>query len=99
VDVGHADKNQDVARNYGMTLDASSLPAFTVLDTAGKPIARATGATLAAPEPAALDPKKVATFLTANQAPAPDADPPFKAALSQGKKEGKYVFLWFAAPW
>jgi hypothetical protein len=99
VDVGHADKNLDVADSYGMKLTAASLPAFTVLDAAGKAVGRASAAEFAGADAVTLEPKKVAAFLTANQAPAPDADPPFKAALSQAKKDGKYVFLWFAAPW
>ena len=28
-----------------------------------------------------------------------NADPLFTAALSQAKKEGKTLFLWFNAPW
>jgi len=98
-DVGRADKNLEVASGYGMKLAADALPAFTVLDKTGAVVQRATAADFAGAEPVSLDPKKFAAFLTANQAAAPDADPPFKAALSQAKKDGKSVFLWFAAPW
>jgi hypothetical protein len=100
VDVGRADKNTDVADAYGMKLSASSLPAFTVLDATGKAIGRASAAEFAGPDPVTLDPKKVAAFLTANQAPPPPApEPMVTAALSQAKKDGRYVFLWFTAPW
>jgi hypothetical protein len=99
VDVGHADRNVEIAAGYGMKLTAAALPAFTVLDKAGSPIGRASATDFSAADPVLLDARKVAAFLVANQAPAPDADPPFKAALSQAKKDGKYVFLWFSAPW
>jgi len=99
VDVGHLDKHVEVAKAYGAKLAAGELPYFTVLDKAGHVLAGASARELAGEDPAALDPKKVAAFLSKHQAPAPDADPPFKAALSQAKKDGKYVFLWFSAPW
>jgi hypothetical protein len=99
VDVGRADKNLDVATGYGMTLAVTALPSFTVLDMAGRPIGRASAADFSAADPASLDPRKVSAFLAAHQAPAPDAEPPVKAALSLARKDGKYVFLWFSAPW
>jgi len=99
VDVGHADKNLDVAKAYGARPAAGALPYFTVLDKTGKVLAGASAPDLAGGDPAAFDPKKVAAFLTTYQAPAPDADPAFQAALSQSKKDGKDVFLWFSAPW
>jgi hypothetical protein len=99
VDVGHADKNLDVANAYGAKPAAGALPYFTVLNNAGKPIAGASALDMAGDDAAALDPKKLAVFLAAHQAPPPDAAPPFRAALSQAKKDGKYVFLWFSAPW
>jgi hypothetical protein len=100
VDVGHLDKNLDVAQAYGAKLTAGALPHFTVLDQNGKVLANAPATDLTlATDPAALDPGKVAALLTKHQAPAPEADGPFKAALSQARKEGKDVFLWFTAPW
>jgi hypothetical protein len=100
VDVGKADKNLDVASAYGMKLAADDLPAFTVLDKTGAVMQRATAATFAVGSDAAsLDPKKFAAFLAATQAPAPEAEPPLRAALGQAKKDGRYVFLWFSAPW
>ena len=83
-----------------MTLTAGSLPAFTVLDESGKAIGRAVAQDFAGADPVTLDPKKVAAFLASHQAPPPpDPEPQLRAALGQAKKDGKYVFLWFSAPW
>ena len=99
VDVGHLNKNVELAASYGAKLTARSLPALTVLDDRGRPIAQATAADLAAADRKSIDATKVAAFLKANQAPAPDAVAPFEAAVRQAKTSGKYVFLWFSAPW
>jgi hypothetical protein len=99
VDVGHLDKNMDVAATYAAKPAAGALPYFTILDAHGKVLANASATEMAGDDPATIDPKKLAAFLAKHQAPAPDADPPFQAALSQAKKDGKYVFLWFSAPW
>ncbi len=99
VDVGHLDRNMDLAAAYAAKPAAGALPYFTVLDAHGKVLANASATELARRRPATIDPKKFAAFLEKHQAPAPEADPPFRAALSQAKKDGKYVFLWFTAPW
>jgi hypothetical protein len=99
VDVGHIDKNMDVAAAFAAKPAPGALPYFTVLDARGKVLANASATELAGDDPATVDPKTFAAFLEKHQAPAPDADPPFRAALSQAKKDGKYVFLWFTAPW
>jgi hypothetical protein len=99
VDIGRLDKNLDVAAAYGAKPTAGALPYFTILDAHGKVLAHASGAELAGDDPATIDPRKFAAFLAKHQAPAPEADPPFRAALSEAKKDGKYVFLWFSAPW
>jgi hypothetical protein len=99
VDVGHLDKSMDVAATYAAKPAAGALPYFTILDAHGKVLANASATELAGDDPATIDPTKFAAFLEKHQAPAPDADPPFQAALSQAKKDGKYVFLWFSAPW
>lgn len=100
VDVGHLDKNQDLAHSYGAKLAAGALPHFTVLDKTGKVLAQASARDLAADgDPASVDPKKLGAFLTKYQAPAEDAQPLFNAALARAKRENKEVFLWFSAPW
>jgi hypothetical protein len=99
VDVGHAAKNLDVARTYGVTLDAGALPALTVLDQKGQVIANVSSRDLASGDGAGFDPAKISTFLTRYKAPAPDARAPFEAAVTQAKREGKTLFVWFSAPW
>ncbi len=100
VDVGHADKNLDLAKKYGATISAGALPAFTILDGEGKVLAQSTSATLQSDvDPVFLDPKKVGSFLETYKAPAPDAVAPFDAAMARAKREGKHVFVWFSAPW
>ncbi len=101
VDVGRLERNLDVARSYGVTLNAADLPALVVLDADGKVLARTSGAALRSDaDPAAHDPAKIAAFLKAHQAPPPpDAQPVFDAALQQATREGKRLFVWFSAPW
>ncbi len=100
VDVGHLDKNADLAKVYGATLLPDGLPALTILDATGKVVVNTTAAKLR-PEgdSGGIDPPKLAAFLKRYQAPAPDAVAPFEAALNQAKSEGKTVFVWFSAPW
>jgi hypothetical protein len=100
VNIGHIDKNINVAKSYGAKLKADALPALTVLDSAGAVIANTNAAALRPDaNPSGIDPEKVAAFLKLHQAPAPDAVARFDAALKQAKKEGKMVFVWFSAPW
>jgi hypothetical protein len=101
VDVGHLDKNVDLAKSFGVTLAAGALPQFTILDARGKVLAQLSAKSLASDtDPAAFDAKKMGAFLTTHQAPAPPpVGPVFDAALAQAKREGKQVFVWFAAPW
>lgn len=100
VDVGHLDRNIDLAKAYGVTLSADALPALTILDVAGKVVAN-TAAAAFRPEadPTGIDAPRVAAFLKQHQAPAPDAVAQFEAALKQTKNDGKTVFVWFSAPW
>ena len=99
VDVGHADKNVDLAKSYGATLTSASVPAFTVLDDHGRPVAQTTGPELLSAAGRTIDGSKLASFLKANQAPAPDDVARFDAGLKKAKATGKYVFLWWSAPW
>ncbi len=99
VDVGHLDKNLDVAKAYGVTLTADALPALTVLDQKGKVVANISSKDLASADGVGFDSAKIAGFLTQYKAPAPDAVAPFEAAVKQAKREGKTLFVWFSAPW
>ncbi len=100
VNVGHLDKNIDLAQSYGAKLKTDALPALTVLDSAGVAIANTNAAALRSDkDPAGIDPAKVAAFLRLYQAPAPNAAALFDTALKQAKKESKMVFVWFSAPW
>jgi hypothetical protein len=100
VNIGHLDKNIDLAKSYGAQLKAEALPALTVLDAAGTVVANTNASTLR-PEkdPAGIDPAKLAAFLKSHQAPAPNATAIFETALNQAKNEDKMVFAWFSAPW
>jgi hypothetical protein len=101
VDVGHLDKNQELAAAYGATLSPGTLPHLTVLDKEGKVLAQQPSRGLAAAPggPAVYDPDKIAAFLKQHQVAPVPADPLLAAALAEAKRDGKYVFLWFSAPW
>jgi hypothetical protein len=101
VDVGHLDKNQDLAAAYGVQLSAGALPHLTVLDRQGKVLAQQPSRELAAAPggPTVYDPDKIAAFLKQHQVAPVAADPLLAAALAEAKRDGKYVFLWFSAPW
>jgi hypothetical protein len=99
VDVGKANKNLDVAKAYGVMLDADALPALTILDQKGKVVANLSSRELAANDGAGFDTKKFAAFLTGHQAPPPNATAQFEEGLKRAQSEGKTLFVWFSAPW
>jgi hypothetical protein len=100
VNVGHIDRNVELAKSYGAMLKADALPALTVLDSAGTVIANTNAGTLRPDaNPSGIDPEKLAAFLESHQAPPPDAVAQFEASLKRAHKEGKTVFVWFSAPW
>jgi hypothetical protein len=101
VDVGHADKNIDVARAYGVTLTPGALPHLAVLDATGAIIAQAPGQSFRSDaDSATYDPEKLQAFLKKHQAPPPpDAEPSLQTAVKQAAAGGKSVFVWFSAPW
>jgi thioredoxin-related protein len=100
VDVGHLDKNQDLAAAYKAVLAAGSLPHFTILDKTGKVMEQRSARDFAADtDPAKFDAEKVLALLVKNQVPPTDSAPLFAAALKQAKAGNKEVFLWFSAPW
>jgi len=100
IDVGHLDKNLDIANTFGVTLTAGDLPVLAVLDATGQVLARTSAAALKSDaDTAAFDPAKIAAFLRAHQAPEPDANRLFEEAVRQAKRNGKTAFVWFSAPW
>ena len=101
VNVGHFDRNQELAAAYGIALSAGSLPHLTVLDKNGHVLAQQPSRNLtAAPgSPTTYDPEKIAAFLQQHQVPPTNAEPLLAAALGEAKRDGRYVFLWFSAPW
>jgi thioredoxin 1 len=101
VDVGRLDRNQDLAAKYRVALSAGALPHLTVLDRNGSVVAQQSARDLAsAPGGATVyEPEKIAAFLTQFQVAPVPADPLLAAALAEAKRDGKYVFLWFSAPW
>ena len=101
VDVGRLDRNQDLAAAYKVSLSAGALPHLTVLDRHGNVLAQQPSRDLiAAPgSPTTYDPEKIAAFLKQHQVAPVAADPLLAAALGEAKRDGKYVFLWFSAPW
>jgi hypothetical protein len=101
VDVGHLDKNLDLAATYGVKLSAGALPHLTVLDKQGTVLAQQPSQPfMAAPGgPTVYDPEKIAAFLKQHQVAPVAADPLLSAALAEARRDGKYVFLWFSAPW
>jgi hypothetical protein len=100
VDVGRADRNLDLAAEYGVRLLAGSLPVLTILDETGKPVVTANATEFLRPsDPQALDADAIGTFLTKHHAIAADPNAQFEAALKQAKAQDKLVFVWFSAPW
>ena len=98
VDIGQRDKNLDLVKELGATMD-EGVPYLTVLDGAGKPIAQQeTGALEVKGEPR-HDTAKVLEFLTAHQAPYANAQDLYAAALKRAQTENKRIFLHFGAPW
>ncbi len=101
VDVGHFDKNQDLARSYGGPSAGAPLPHLTILDKTGKVLAQQSSREFAGEAgAAAYAPEKFLAFLAKYQAPPPpEAKPALTAAIAKAKAENKEVFLWFSAPW
>lgn len=101
IDVGRLDKNLDVAAAYGVRLSAGALPHLTVLDKHGNVLAQQPARELAAQPGGSTvyDPEKIAAFLKTHQVAPIPAEPLLAAALAEARRDGKYVFLWFSAPW
>jgi thioredoxin-related protein len=102
VDIGHFDKNLDIAAKYGaMGLKDDGVPYLTVLDASGTPVVNHdTGSleTKGEGEPG-HDPAKVLAFLTEHRAAYLQADAVLADATRRAAAEGKLLFLHFGAPW
>jgi len=106
VDIGRFDKHMDLAEKYGADLRKHGVPYLTVLDASGKVLANQATSPFEKPAPDAggdpyvgYVPAKVLEFLTAQQAPAQNADAVLVAAVARAKAEDKNVLLHFGAPW
>ena len=99
VDVGHFDKNKDLAKELGAEFQA--IPFLTIIDSDGKPVVQQNT------EPfetkidgkGGHDPVKLVEFLSKYQAEPRVAAAVMAAALAAAKAEHKRVFLHFGAPW
>lgn len=106
VDIGRFDKHMSLAEKYGADLKKHGVPFLTVLDATGKVLANQATSPFEKPAPDAggdpyvgYEPTKVLAFLTAQQAPAQQAESVLASALARAKAEDKNVFLHFGAPW
>jgi hypothetical protein len=72
-----------------------------VLDKQGRVLAQQPSQPLSAAPggPTVYDPEKIAAFLNQHQVAPVAAGPLLAAALAEATRDGKYVFLWFSAPW
>jgi thiol-disulfide isomerase/thioredoxin len=96
VDVGHFDKNTDLAKKYGADIKGG-VPLLTVLDGDGKVVVnQETGVLEDGPK---HDPAKVLSFLKEHEAAHLAAGAVLEDGLARAKKEHRQVFLHFGAPW
>jgi hypothetical protein len=93
--------NERAPATYKADIRAGGFPHLTVLDADRKVLADQPAAPFKTEGEgaAAYDGKKLSDFLKKYQAPYVNADPLFKRALAQAKKEQKTLFVWFSAPW
>jgi thiol:disulfide interchange protein len=100
IDVGHFDKNMELASKLGADLKKHGLPYLTVLGADGKVVANQdTGELELKGEVKGHDKDKVLKFLTDRQAEYQRAESVLADGLAQASKEHKRVFLHFGAPW
>lgn len=107
IDIGHWNKNLDLAASYGADLK-SGVPYLTVLDSSGKTVTNQPSDSLERKGPdgkslggdeAGHDAAKVLAFLKANEATPLQADAVLKDAIDQAKSSDRKVFVHFGAPW
>jgi thiol-disulfide isomerase/thioredoxin len=97
-DIGHFDKNMDVAKGYGAEI--KGVPFLTILAADGSVLAnQETGSLERGAGQPGHDPAKVLAFLTEHQASYRAAADVEREALAAAGKDGRRVFLHFGAPW
>jgi thiol:disulfide interchange protein len=96
VDIGKADKNLELVKKYGATLE-EGVPYLTVLDADGKPVTNQETGSLE--KGANHDPEKVLAFLKKHETVKTPAPELLETALARAKKDNKLVFLHYGAPW
>lgn len=101
VDVGHADKNLELAEKYGADFAGKGLPYLTILDGDGKTVVNQETESLESSEKdvQAHDPKAVAGFLVRYQAKPLVAADVYKEGLESAASSKRLVLLHFGAPW
>ncbi|MCE9593767.1 MAG: thioredoxin family protein [Planctomycetes bacterium] len=101
VDIGHSDKNMELAASYQADFKSAGVPFLTVLDGEGKLIVNQETGALESKEEGKHehDVAKVLAFLEQHQAPYLEARAVYDAAFARAKAEKKHVFLHFGAPW
>ncbi len=103
VDVGHFDKNLDLAKELGAEFKA--IPYLTILDADGKALVQQNTEPFETKVDAkgegknGHDAKKVVEFLTQHESTPLEAKAVLAAAMATAKQEQKRVFLHFGAPW
>ena len=101
LDLGHFDKNLDLAKELGAEI--KSIPYLTILGADGKTVVHSNSEPFeikeATPAGDHHDAAKLVAFLAEHQARPVDAKVVRAAALAQAKKDGRMVFLRFGAPW
>jgi thiol:disulfide interchange protein len=101
VDVGHFDKNMELASGYGADLKKRGLPYLTVIGADGKVVTNQDTGELEAKGEGAKghDRAKVLAFLRGQEAAHVAAADVMSDGLARAAKEHKRVFLHFGAPW
>ncbi|MBI3819015.1 MAG: thioredoxin family protein [Planctomycetes bacterium] len=105
VDIGHFDKNAELAKSLGaeMKVVMAGAPFLTILDGEGKPIVNQPTDPLELTKDEKGYPghniDKVLEFLKSNETKPLAAENVLKSALADARKSEKTVFLHFGAPW
>lgn len=101
VDVGHMDKNQELAKRYEADLEKNGVPFLTVLDAEENVLVNQETSILEREDKddPGHKPEAVLEFLTKYEAEPLDAQILLAEATNRAATENKIVFLRFGAPW